>query len=167
MLRFTSQSKPAGPSRRNRVAYSVLIGIILLTIPCYLVGFAALFILQRPGSEASASPTPTSRGLPTLIFPTPTLGALLPGFTSPIVMPSPVRPTLPPVSNPPTTTEVELPTAIATDTPTPIATDTATPLPTPTDIPSPTPTETETPTPGPEVETPTPVPPATSETPAP
>jgi len=170
------QSDAAGAPRRNRAAYSVLIGIILLTIPCYLIGFAALFILQRPG--AGTTPTPTATGLPTLAFPTPTLGEVLPGFTPPVVTaPSPTQPVVPPTPNPPpgiippTATETATPTATAppTSTATETATPTATPTPTATETATPTPTETPLPTdtPTPDLSTPTPVPTATDATPAP
>ena len=164
------QSDAAGAPHRNRAAYSVLIGIILLTIPCYLIGFAALFILQRPSAGANATPTPTAAGLPTLAFPTPTLGEVLPGFTPPVfVAPSPTRPTAPPAPNPSPVIILPTATPTATETPTPTATETATPTATFTNMPTPTPTETPLPTdtPTPDLSTPTPVPTATDATPAP
>ncbi len=163
------RSDAASAPRRNRAAYSVLIGIILLTIPCYLIGFAALFILQRPSAGANATPTPTATGLPTLAFPTPTLGEVFPGFTPPIIAPSPTRPTAPPTPN--TSPVIILPTATptATEPPTPTATETATPTATFTITPTPTPTETPLPTDTltPDPPTPTPIPTATDATPAP
>lgn len=111
---------------RRRPAYSVLIGIILLTIPCYLIGFGALFILQQnnpiaPAATATVAPTSTQT-LPA----TPTLGALLPTQLAP-----------------PTITQPALPTATATA-PLPTATATAVPIIEPS--PSPSPTLTEVPT---------------------
>jgi hypothetical protein len=103
---------------RRRTGYSVLIGIILLTIPCYLIGFAALFILQRPGQTVIGAATSTPQ--PTLTnAPTPTLGELPTQFVPPTVAPTqPVVATTPPAS--PTATATLFPT-LAPATPTPTA----------------------------------------------
>jgi len=115
---------------RRRPAYSVLVGIILLTIPCYLIGFAALFILQRPNPIAPAitatiAPTATSP-----LVATATLGALLP---TQAVQPTATRQQQLPTTTPPT---AALPTATLTEVP----------IFTPTPLPSPSPTLTEVPT---------------------
>jgi len=176
------QSNAAGAPRRNRAAYSVLIGIILLTIPCYLIGFAALFILQRPSAGAGATLTPTARGLPTLAFPTPTLGEVSLGFTPPVIATSPMWPTIPPTPNKPpvtiprpakpTATATETATPTATASPTPTATETATLTATFTNTPTstePLPTDVSAPaaTHTPDSSAPTLVPTATDVTPAP
>ena len=117
---------------RRRPAYSVLIGIILLTIPCYLIGFAALYILQQnnpiaPAATATIAPTSTQP-----LAATPTLGALLPTQLVPPTITQPALPTatataplptatataVPIIEPSPTLTEV--PTLIATEAPTPI-----------------------------------------------
>ena len=162
---------PNNVPRRNRVAYSVLIGIILLTVPCYLIGFAALFILQRPDQNPVLSPTATPAAQATQTrAPTPTLAELptqfvppTPSATAPLTA-SPVSTQLPSV---PTATETptvpalvtlpppptETPASTATDTPQPSATLTGTATDTPqpsatvpTDTPEPTLTDTPSPT---------------------
>ncbi|WP_206156739.1 hypothetical protein [Candidatus Roseilinea sp. NK_OTU-006] len=163
------QDVPDNAPRRNRVAYSVLIGIILLTIPCYLLGFAALVILQRPDQDLLAAPTASpAQPLAETRPATPTLADLptqfAPPTITPISMPSPTRvlpiPTHTPLpTETPTATPTETPTATPTATPThtPTATATATlvpptdtPLPTDTPIPTLIPTPTDTPTPNSE-----------------
>lgn len=89
---------------RRRTGYSVLIGIILLTIPCYLIGFGALYILQRPGQPVLGVSTPTPQ--PTLTSaPTPTLGELPTQF---------VPPTIAPPQPSATATNIQPPSATAT-----------------------------------------------------
>jgi hypothetical protein len=116
---------------RRRPAYGVLIGIILLTIPCYLIGFAALFILQRPNPIAPAATATIAPTATSPIAATATLGSLLP--TQPV---------------PPTATQQQpqLPTTTPATAGLPTATFTAVPILTPTPLPSPSPTLTEVPT---------------------
>lgn len=111
---------PTSKGPRRRPVVGVLVGIILLTIPCYLIGFAALFILQQNNPILIAPAiTATPALIPTQPLPaTPTLGALLP--TQP-ALPTVTLPALP-------TATVALPTATLT----------AVPIIEPTPLPSPT-----------------------------
>lgn len=98
---------------RRRTAYSMLIGIILLTLPCYIIGFVALGIAPRDRS----TPTPTQMTPTFLVLATmtntgatPTLGELPTQFVPPTRTPrqdASATPTL---------------IVSATPTPTPIAT---------------------------------------------
>ncbi|MCX7939883.1 MAG: hypothetical protein RMJ86_08690 [Anaerolineae bacterium] len=116
-------------SRTRRLRYAVLVGVIALTIPCYLVGFGALLILQQP----SAQPTPAARmltpvmtlGAPLVHTATPPASSLFVPTATPLPTPTPLVPVLP--TFPPVT-------------PTEIAPSTATPLPLPTETRPPTPT---------------------------
>lgn len=75
---------------RRRTIYSMLLGIILLTLPCYVIGFVALGIAPRD----RATPTPTQM-MPTLFVlatstntvATPTLGELPTQFVAPTLTP--------------------------------------------------------------------------------
>src|SRR5258706_4921366 len=64
----------ANPARRR--TYTILTGIILLTLPCYCAGFIALSIGPgAAGGEATATHLPTLTGQPTgtaTITPSPT-----------------------------------------------------------------------------------------------
>src|SRR5512137_2930799 len=103
---------------RRRAVYSVLIGIILLTLPCYIVGGIALAIAPK---DRTTQPTPQVTATFLLLAtvtssgPTPTLGELPTQFVPASVTPKPASSE----------------TAAATSTPTP----TATKGPTPTDKP--------------------------------
>src|SRR4051794_41412552 len=102
----------ANPGRRR--TYTILTGIILLTLPCYCAGFIALSILPGgAGSDSTATRLPTLTGQPT-------------GTAT--ITPSPVpSPTLgPPIETlPPTPSQFvppsRTPTTPATLTPTPTA----------------------------------------------
>ncbi len=154
------QDVPDNAPRRNRVAYSVLIGIILLTIPCYLLGFAALVILQRPNQNPLVASTASPAQQATETRPaTPTLADLPTQFVPPTItptgLPSPTRGLPTPTHTPtptetPTATPTHTPTATPTETPTTtptLAPPTDTPAPVDTPIPTLTPTPTDTPTP--------------------
>ncbi len=126
---------------RSNPLYSVLIALIVLTIPFYCLGF----VLLAWTNNGRAMPTPGTT-------PTPTVGVA-----------TPVGPTLTPTASPtpgtvtPTATPWVPPTFTPTLTPTPTFTPTPTPTPTETPLPSPTPTETPVPTELP-TDTPTPSP---------
>lgn len=166
---------------RRRARYSVLIGIILLTLPCYIIGAIALAIAPKDHApQATVAPTATFLILSTINSPatsyptvilvdTPTQfippSATVRRANTATFTPMPTG-TLPPtaVSSstatatlPPTLTNTPPtpPTATPTDTATPERpTDTSTPSPTPAP-PTPTATPTHTPTPTPS-HTPTP-----------
>ncbi len=77
-------ANPADPDRRHRL-HRNLITVILLTVPFYVAGFAALQFLPDPGAGADAStPTPTVTTAP------PKVSTILPLTTSTDV---PVPPT--------------------------------------------------------------------------
>lgn len=125
---------------RRRTGYSVLIGIILLTIPCYLIGFAALFILQRPGLPVLGVATPTPQTQPTQTSaPTPTLGEIPTQFVPPTVAPTQPLDTTTPLASPAATATLFPTLAPATPTPTavPIVTVIVIPPETPTIQPTP------------------------------
>jgi hypothetical protein len=145
----TNSTQSTQASRRRSPAYSVLIGVILLTIPCYLIGFAALFILQR---TPVVNPSPTAAPSATVVqtmAPTATLGDLPTQFVPATAQPTVLQLTsTAPTSTPtftftplgPTTTPTLIPTLfVATPTPTPSPspaptldfTETPVPLPTP------------------------------------
>ncbi len=141
----------------RRTVYSVLIGIILLTIPCYVIGIAALLIAQpgQPGATPATLPAFATAVLQTFT-PSPTRPALLNTPTQ--FVPPSLTPSLTPTSSPsppPTAAPPPTATATATDTPTPTPTETLPP--TVTDTPTPPPTDTPTAIPEPTqapVETP-------------
>lgn len=164
----------------RRRTYAVLIGIILLTLPCYCAGITALTLAPDPDAPptlpAVLSPTPTETAtvvdipgtltaIPTATRFTPTpLGPTPDQFLTPTVMPT-ESPTETPTATPTTTlaptatdtpTLTPMPTATFTSMPTATPTATATTEPTQTSTPVPTvePTETATPTETP-TETPT------------
>ena len=136
----TQSTQSTQSARRRNPAYGVLIGIILLTIPCYLIGFAALYILQRnvpglPTPQVTVAPSAT-----TLNAPTATLGALLPTEFMPPSATSAVPTVSSPTLTPPPTLFGTLPPATVI-TLAPTMTETPTPSATPTlDIPTSTPT---------------------------
>ncbi|HJL70165.1 MAG TPA: SH3 domain-containing protein, partial [Anaerolineales bacterium] len=74
---------PADPGRRHRL-HRTLITVILLTVPFYVAGFAALQFLPDPGAGADAS-TPTVTTAP------PKVSTLLPR-TTPTDTPAPPTP---------------------------------------------------------------------------
>jgi len=119
-----------GKGPRRRPAYSVLVGIILLTIPCYLIGFAALYILQRPDPIAPAVPATIAPAATSPAVASATLGAILPTQAGQAT----------------STQQPALPTITPTTAALPTATFTAVPILTPTPLPSPSPTLTEVPT---------------------
>ncbi|MBX7212449.1 MAG: hypothetical protein K1X39_00415 [Thermoflexales bacterium] len=124
---------------RRRTAYSVLLGILALMVPCYVLGFALLALVTPVGG--GPGPVPTMTFLPPTApptAPTPTLGAVLPTvFALPTLT---IAPTATRTLTPP-------PSATATQTATASATpsQTATASSTPTRTPTPTPTQTATP----------------------
>lgn len=134
----------------RRTVYSILIGVILLTIPCYVIGIAALLIAQ-PGQADRSTTTPTATLLAPLLQtftplpPTPTFGEIPTQFVPPTVTPRPSdTPTPPPTATPeppPTYTPSPSPTVTlpptVTDTPTPEPTETPTEAPTETPTPIP------------------------------
>lgn len=154
------QTNPNTGSRR-RTAYSVLIGIILLTIPCYLIGFAALFILRQPDAPISAAATATPAIAQTLA-PTPTFGSLPTQFVPPTASPAATSPI--PTAVVATAPVIDTPSPTPTYTPSPTFTPTLEiPLASPTPIPVVTVILPDTPTPSPfptlfVTETPTPAP---------
>ena len=128
-------------SKRQRTTYGLLVALLLLTIPCYCLGFVVL-------GNAPPLPwlTPTVRAtvsLPTPTSPVPTAMATL----SPAVLPTETLE--------PTPTQF-FPTVVPAPTPTeaPIATLTLTPVPATATL-TPTPSTTVTPTAPPETDTPT------------
>ncbi|MDW8394657.1 MAG: hypothetical protein RMM31_00260 [Anaerolineae bacterium] len=158
---------------RRRLLYAFLVGIILITIPCYLIGFGALLILRSSAPSPSAQVSPTAL-LPTfvLVTQTPTPKPIAPTATPvtllmPLPSPTPSEvatryipatptdlPTFVPTLDFATATPVLGPTATFPFIPTPISEPTFTPTPEPTATPEPTPTPalasaTETPTPVP------------------
>ena len=161
---------------RRRTLVSILIGIVLLTVPCYILGLSLLWIRGELPGVGGLTPerTPTrppvaTQATPqvTLVVATPTLGAVLPTQNSPATA-EPVatrtrRPTAtrtePTSTLPPSPTSTQ--TAVPSITPLPLITETSTPsatltLPaTPTNTPSPI---TDTPLPPTETPTSTPVP---------
>ena len=58
----------------RRRTYAILVGIILLTVPCYLSGIA---LLSRAPNRGNATPTPDEPGSST-VSPTPTDATRLP-----------------------------------------------------------------------------------------
>lgn len=165
----------------RRFTYSVLIGIILLTLPCYCLGLIAYSIAPDPDDapplpEVIVTPTllSTVQGVPATFTVIPTFPVFLtdtPGaatatlpatptqFRTPTIAPG-VTPSITPTPSQ-TTTGTPTQTATPTVTVTGTATETATASPTatatetlaPTDTPTPAPTDTPTATP---TETPTP-----------
>ena len=155
----------------RRRTYTVLIGIIVLTLPCYCAGIVALMLAPGEGAPptlpAVLSPTPTETAtvvdipgtltaIPTATRFTPTpLPSTPDQFTTPTTLPSATpTPTETPTSEP---TATLLPTATDTPTETPMPTATFTSVPTATSTPTAEPTETPTETAEP-TETPTPTP---------
>ena len=102
--------------RTRKPIYTILITIILATIPCYCLGFIALSL--RPTARPVLTATPTLMSTPA---PTDTPFVVGPGTTTP----RPLQPT-PTQWFPPTFT----PTATPTQTPTPTLTPTLTATPT-------------------------------------
>ena len=146
--------------------YKILVGIILLTLPCYCAGFLAL-TWRVPDRNVTSTPTlmatVTNPALPSV---TAGILTLLPSFTAgPPTKPLEATPTqfAPPSRTPsytPTVTETPTTTATPTitTTPTPTPSVTSTPVPTLTDTPTATlvpPSPTATTTPEPPTFTPT------------
>ncbi|HFE66598.1 MAG TPA: hypothetical protein ENJ93_04980 [Chloroflexi bacterium] len=138
----------------RRRTYAILIGIILLTLPCYVLGAGLLYIAPESGgdggletpvtpSDITAVPTNTNTPLPlppTLTsVPTTTPGTPTASPTLPATPEQFETPTLPPTFTP--TNTAAPPTLLPTFTPT------FTPSPTLTPLPSATPTVTATPLP--------------------
>lgn len=112
-------------SRRN--TYTILIGIILLTVPCYCIGIVAY--LRAPGQQPTLPPpviTPTSlatvEGIEATFTPSPT--STVEATSTPSPSPSASATGLPSVT--PSQTPTQEPSATASAT----ATDTITPSPT-------------------------------------
>ncbi len=125
-------------SRRN--TYAILIGIILLTLPCYCFGIFAY--VMAPGA------IPTLPAQPITVTSLPTVGGTEATFT-PTRTPLPTNTIILPTITSPSTpsqlvTETRLPTLTPSTTPT--ATPTETPTPTPTEMPTSAPTATPQPT---------------------
>jgi hypothetical protein len=114
-------------SSRQRRTYTILIGIIALTVPCYCIGLSALAL--APGTRASRSPT-----TPTLSLPpnTPVSAAVtLPPDATLRLMPTEGQPhTLMPTSSP---TSTGTPTSSPT-----VSRPTESPIPLPSPTPEPT-----------------------------
>lgn len=120
----SSSNKPDVTGRR-RTTYSILLGIILLTLPCYLIGFGLLFITQPAGNE---QPTRTPANTATaLLPPTPTLGAVLPTDVGiPTRTNTPANTATRPPTQTPSVTPSYTPSHTPTSSPTPV---TVTPTP--------------------------------------
>ena len=123
--------------REKRNIYAVLLGIILMTIPCYCLGIVAL--ASAPRIEA---PTITPFGFTPAITPGQGVATIAPGETTPLDGPTPT-PNTPTATLEPTPTQL-FPTVPPTVTPTP--TNTVIPTVTPTGTLPPTHTPTSTPT---------------------
>lgn len=139
----------------RRRTYAILIGIILLTLPCYLLGAGLLFVAPESGGDGGLG-TPVAPP-DTTVFPTntntplplpPTLTSV-PTTTPGTPTASPTLPATPEQFETPTLPPTFTPTNTATPTPTllPTFTPTFTPSPTLTPLPSATPTATATPLP--------------------
>jgi hypothetical protein len=166
---------------RRRTAYSLLIGIILLTVPCYLLGFGLLWI-ARPSNAQNPFVQPTATFAAVIatstqnLVATPTQFVPMTATTQTTATNQPTKPptaTLPPTSTPSPTASATLPPP-PTETPTPIPLLTDTPAPTvpplPSDTPLPLPTLTDTvpaPTDTPTIPTDTPTIPTDTPTPSP
>jgi len=124
------------PAEKRNV-YAVLLGIILLTIPCYCLGIAAL--AAAPPVEL---PTPTPFGFTATPASTADLPSLVPDVATPTGTPAPADGT-PTATLEPTPTQI-FPTVPATQTPTPTNTVLPTQTPTGTVPPTLTPTPTAT-----------------------
>jgi len=122
------------PIRRTRIR-SVLIIVILATIPCYLLGLLILWISNGTRSEGTPTPTITfevseptvfmtaTLPVPTLIFDTATITStptisLTPSATKTYTIPSSTPTITFTPSNTPTPTDTNTPEPISTDTPT-------------------------------------------------
>lgn len=121
----------------RRYTYLILIGIILLTVPCYCLGITAYFMAPGPVPTLPSQPVtvtilPTVEGIEATFTPT-----LAPTATNTSGFPTVTLPSTPDQF----VTETRLPTL------TPTNTATATPTPTPTNTPTLTPTMTPTPSP--------------------
>lgn len=126
------------PGKRN--IYAVLLGIILLTIPCYCLGIAAL--AAAPPVEV---PTPTPFSFTATPIQNQDIPSLVPDTATPTETP-PQTDNTATATLEPTPTQL-FPTVPATDTPTAIpATATPTNTPLPSDTPTGTPPPTNTPT---------------------
>ncbi len=129
--------------------YKILVGIILLTLPCYCAGILAL-TWRGPNQGSAATPTllptVTSQGLPGT---TPGILTMLPSFTpGPPTITLPATPTqFAPPSRTPSFTPTVTETPTSTSTPTITATPTHTPSVTSTLTPTVTSTATLTPIP--------------------
>lgn len=124
------------PIRRSRTR-SILIIVILSTIPCYLLGLIVLWISN--GARAHITPTPTVTVEATLppIVTSPTLPVPSAVFATPTIT---ITPTISVTPSPSATYFIPSPTPTATQMPTntetpPAPTDTNTPEPTPTNTP--------------------------------
>ena len=160
---------------RRRTLVSILIGIILLTVPCYILGLGLLWIRGEvpglgglvPESTATRPPATPILAPVTLQAPTATLGVVLPTSDGPATAtdapvpgatrtrratttPLPATPTLPPSpTNTQTPAATITPLPFITETPTPSSTPTLPATPTDTPVPvtnTPVPAPTETPT---------------------
>lgn len=118
------------PSRapRNRTAYSLLIGIILLASIGYVCGFVALWIRPETVTEVT-NPRPTATSV-AVLQPTGTLGTLPTQFVPP--QPTATQQATPTLAASPTKIPAT-PTVTTTPTLPPLPTNTLTPIPIPTD----------------------------------
>lgn len=145
---------------QKRTAYTLLLVIILLTLPCYCLGVSALLVAPGRGSEdqslftsvptttAGASQSPEDTPLPSAPVSTP-MASFTPG-PSPTGLPATPTQWFPPTRTfTPIPSETGTPTETATPTETGTPTETATATGTTTSTPTPTATETGTPTPSP------------------
>jgi hypothetical protein len=114
---------PAQTKRNRRRLYGILIGIILVTIPCYCAGLVA--IRRAPQHVTpTASIGPTFTQAPFIASPTPTSTAALTATPTRTITPTPFVP--------PTPTPTFTPEPTKTPTPTPTNTPTLTPTAAPT-----------------------------------
>lgn len=167
MTQLTERGERTG---RRRTAYSLILGVILLTIPCYLLGFALLWI-ARPNQSGFQLPTATvAATIPSVATQAPlpaTPTQFNPAQASATSPAAPTQTAAARTATPEPATATALPTITPTAPPSPTATETATPPLPPTDTatPIPLPTDTLAPlvplvtdTPGLPTDTPTPAP---------
>ncbi|HEY84730.1 MAG TPA: hypothetical protein G4N96_06425 [Chloroflexi bacterium] len=142
---------------QKRATYGLLLGVILLTIPCYCLGFMLLAASPEQNSKQPSAtaplvwtPRPTNSPIPNPTFtpyaaqPTNTLQPTPTQFFPTVVLPSPT-PTFT-VTPQPSPTATNIPASTVTPLPTNTASPTVTATTPPTDTPTPTPTFTVTPT---------------------
>lgn len=132
-----------GPLRAN--ARSILLGIIVFTLPFYCLGFVIWGISPRGGEgqriqSANTTGTPqqpsATTGTTPIVFTATPLPTALPTRRPPSATPFPIpqappttRPFVPPMAPPATATDYPLPSATATHTRVPLLPPTNTPIP--------------------------------------